>query len=142
MVRPHMPESLWSRIADLPLAIESHALERLEAPAPAERVTIQVRLRGGGVDGLGEDVGGTMLEDDDGAAFAAAAPSLPLAGEWTLAGFVDHLAGADLWPGPPGWGVGRGLRNWAVQSRAPGPRVGQAGARLAGGPGRSTAPVR
>jgi hypothetical protein len=28
-----MAESLWSRIADLPLAIDSHALERLEARA-------------------------------------------------------------------------------------------------------------
>src|SRR4051795_13267353 len=108
-----MPQSLWNRIADLPLTIESHALERLEAPAPAERVTIQVRLRGGGVEGCGEDVGGTMLEDDDGAAYAAAAPSLPPAGERTLPRLLAHLAGLELWPVPPQWEMGRRLRNWA-----------------------------
>jgi L-alanine-DL-glutamate epimerase-like enolase superfamily enzyme len=137
-----MAQSLWSRIADLPLAIESHALERLEAPAPAERVTLHVRLRGGGVDGLGEDVGGTMLEDDDGAAFAAAAPSLPLAGEWTLASFVDHLAGLELWPLPPQWEMGRRLRNWAFESAALDLALRQAGLGLPEALGRSTAPVR
>src|SRR4051812_20593483 len=113
-----MHESLWPRISDLPLTIESHALERLEAPAPAERVTYHVRLLGGGVHGVGEDVGGPMVEEDDGAAFIAAAPSLPLAGEWTLASFLDHLAGLELWPAPPQWEMARRLRNWAFESAA------------------------
>src|SRR3954454_13203287 len=95
-----MPESLWTRIADLPLVVESHAIERLEAPAPAERVTYLVRLRGRGAEGLGEDVGGDMLDEDG--AFLAAAPALALAGEWTLATFAAHLAGVDLWAQPPG----------------------------------------
>jgi len=137
-----MAESLWTRIADVPLTIESHALERLEAPAPAERVTFHVRLRGGGVYGLGEDVGGTMLEEDEGAAFAAAAPSLPLAGEWTLARFVDHLAGLDLWPAPLRWEAGRRLRNWAFESAALDLALRQAGLGLPEALGRSTAPVR
>jgi L-alanine-DL-glutamate epimerase-like enolase superfamily enzyme len=142
MVRSHMPESLWTRIADLPLTIESHALERLEAPPPAERVTIQVGLRGGGAYGLGEDVGGTMLEEDEGAAFAAAAPALPLAGEWTLASFVDHLAGLDLWPTPPRWEMGRRLRTWAFESAALDLALRQAGLGLPEALGRSAAPVR
>jgi L-alanine-DL-glutamate epimerase-like enolase superfamily enzyme len=137
-----MPDSSWNRIAGLPLVIESHALERLEAPAPAERVTIHVRLRGGGVYGLGEDVGGPMVEEDEGAAFASAAPSLPLAGEWTLASFTGHLAGLDLWPAPPRWDVARRLRNWAFESAALDLALRQAGLGLPEALGRSAAPVR
>ena len=58
-----MPESLWTRIADLPLVVESHAVERLEAGPPTDRVTYLVRLRGNGAEGLGEDVGGDMLDE-------------------------------------------------------------------------------
>jgi L-alanine-DL-glutamate epimerase-like enolase superfamily enzyme len=133
---------LWNRIAGLPLFIESHALERLESPAPAERVSIHVRLRGGGVDGLGEDVGGPMVEEDEGAAFASAAPSLPLAGEWTLASFTRHLAGLDLWPAPPRWDVARRFRNWAFESAALDLALRQAGLGLPEALGRSAAPVR
>src|SRR4051812_26645856 len=137
-----MPDSLWNRIAGLPLVVESHALERLEAPAPAERVTFHVRLRGGGVYGLGEDVGGTMAEEDKGAAFAAAAPSLPLAGEWTLESFTDHFAGLDLWPAPPTWDMARRWRNWAFESAALDLALRQAGVGLPEALGRSAAPVR
>jgi len=137
-----VPDSLWNRIAGLPLVIESHALERLEAPAPAERVTIHVRLRGGGVYGLGEDVGGPMVEEDEGAAFASAAPSLPLAGAWTLASFTRHLAGLDLWPAPPRWDVARRFRNWAFESAALDLALRQAGLGLPEALGRSAAPVR
>jgi L-alanine-DL-glutamate epimerase-like enolase superfamily enzyme len=137
-----MPDSLWNRIAGLSVVIESHALERLEAPPPAERVTTHVRLRGGGVYGLGEDVGGTMVEEDEGAAFAAAAPSLPLAGEWTLASFTDHLASLDLWPGPPRWDMARRFRNWAFESAALDLALRQAAVGLPEALGRSAAPVR
>src|SRR3954468_8656418 len=97
----HMPESLWPRLADLPITVDAHVTERLEAPAPAERVTYLVRLRGAGAEGLGEDIGGDMA--DENATFLGAAGSLSLGGEWTLASFLDHLAGLDLWPEPPEW---------------------------------------
>ncbi len=103
-----MPDSLWTRVADLPLTVDAHAVDRLEAPAPAERVTYLVHLRGGDAEGLGEDVGGDML--DEKGAFLAAAASLALAGEWTLATFFDHLAGLDLWPEPPEWDMARRWR--------------------------------
>src|SRR6185436_5699183 len=111
-----MPESLWNRISGLPLVVESHAVEHLDAPAPADRTTLLVRLRGRGAEGLGEDVGGTMLDEDG--AFLAAAPDLPLAGEWTLDSFVEHLRGLHLWPQPPEWEMGRRWRNWAFESAA------------------------
>src|SRR5690242_21901057 len=110
----HMPEPLWNRLADLPLVIESHAVEHLSAPAPADRTTLLVRLRGRGAEGLGEDVGGTMI--DEHGRFIAAAPGLAFAGDWTLASFVEHLASLDLWPDPPEWDMARRWRNWAFES--------------------------
>jgi hypothetical protein len=135
-----MNESLWTRIADLPLVVESHAIERLEAPAPAERVTYLVRLRGRGAEGLGEDVGGDMLDEDG--AFLDAAPALSLAGEWTLATFVAHLAGVDVWSQAPEWEMARRWRNWALESAALDLALLQAGTGLAEALGRAPAPVR
>jgi L-alanine-DL-glutamate epimerase-like enolase superfamily enzyme len=131
-----MPESMWTRIADLPLIIESHALERLEAQAGVERTTTHVRLRGRGADGLGEEIG----EEHD--ALLAAAPALPLAGEWTLATFVEHLAGVDLWPAPPRWDIARRWRSWAFESAALDLALRQAGLDLAAALAREQAPVR
>ena len=134
------PQSLWSRIADLPFVVESHAIERLEAPAPAERVTYLVRLRGRGAEGRGEDVGGDMADEDG--AFLAAAPALPLAGEWTLATFTSHLADVDVWPQPPEWEMARRWRNWALESAALDLALLQAGIGLPEALGRRPRPVR
>src|SRR4051794_41945181 len=112
-----MPDSLWSRVADLPLTVAAHVVERFEAPAPAERVTYLVRLRGSDAEGLGEDVGGDML--DENGTFLAAAASLALAREWTLGTFLDPVAGPGLGPQPPGGGKGRGLRGGGVPGAPP-----------------------
>jgi len=135
-----MPELLWTRIADLPLVIESHALERLEAGPPTDRVTYLVRLRGRGLEGLGEEVGGDMVDEDG--TFLAAAPSLGLAGEWTFATFCAHLATLDMWPEPPEWDMARRFRNWAFESAALDLALLQAGIGLAEALGRSAGPVR
>jgi hypothetical protein len=110
-------ESLWPRLAGLPLVIESCEYDRLHAVLAYEsdRVTTQVRLVGAGADGLGEDVSPAR---DDGTTLHETRPSLPLAGEWTLAGFCDHLATLELWPAPPEWDVARRFRNWAFESAA------------------------
>jgi L-alanine-DL-glutamate epimerase-like enolase superfamily enzyme len=135
-----MSESLWNRLADLPLAVESHAVEHLHAAPPADRTTLLVRLRGRGAEGLGEDVGGTMI--DEHGRFVAAAPDLALAGDWTLASFADHLSGLDLWPDPPEWEMARRLRNWAFESAALDLALQQADVGLAEALGREAAPVR
>src|SRR5690242_17451081 len=51
-------ESLWPRLADLPLTIQRCEYERMHAVLAHEfdRVTTQVRLVGDGAEGLGEDV--------------------------------------------------------------------------------------
>jgi L-alanine-DL-glutamate epimerase-like enolase superfamily enzyme len=135
-----MPDSLWSRVADLPLTVDAHVIEPLAAPAPAERVTYLVRLRGGDAEGLGEDIGGDMLDPDG--AFLAAAPSLELAGEWTLATFCEHVAGLDLWPEPPEWEAARRFRRWAFESAALDLALARAGLGLGDALGRRPAPVR
>ncbi|CAN5500637.1 hypothetical protein BH20ACT17_BH20ACT17_03940 [soil metagenome] len=73
------------------------------------------RLRGGGADGLGEDIW-PFAEDQD--ALLSAGPSLPLAGEWTMGAFCAHLAALDQWPEPPSWEAARRYRNWAFESAA------------------------
>jgi hypothetical protein len=110
-------ESLWLRLAGLPLVIEAYEFDRLHAVLAEEfeRITTHVRLVGAGADGLGEDV---SVFRENGTALHETRPSLPLAGEWTLAGFCDHLATLELWPRPPEWDVALRCRTWAFESAA------------------------
>jgi hypothetical protein len=110
-------ESLWPRLAQLPLVVESCGYDRLNAVLSHEfeRVTTHVRLAGGGVDGLGEDV---SIHVEDGTSLHETQPALPLAGEWTLASFCDHLATLDPWVEPPEYEPARRWRNWAFESAA------------------------
>jgi L-alanine-DL-glutamate epimerase-like enolase superfamily enzyme len=110
-------ESLWPRLAELPLVVEACEYDRLQAVLAHEfdRVTTHVRLVGAGADGLGEDV---SVFREDGTALHETQPSLPLAGEWTLGGFCNHLAMLELWPEPPEWDVALRFRNWAFESAA------------------------
>jgi hypothetical protein len=85
-----MTESLWKRFAELPLEIQSYELERREQPVTRgfTRVTTVVHVRGGGEEGLGEDVTWyTEAHDRE----QAAGPILPLAGRWTLDSFSRAL---------------------------------------------------
>ena len=122
-------ESLWPRIAGLELVIEDCQYDRLHAVLAYqfERITTHVRLVGAGADGLGEDV---SVFREDGSALHETRSSLPLEGEWTLAGFCDQLAGLDLWPEPPEWDVAVRLRNWAFESAALDLALRQAGRSL------------
>jgi L-alanine-DL-glutamate epimerase-like enolase superfamily enzyme len=135
-----MPESLWSRVADLPLAIAEHRWQSVMPPGEPEHGRYILHLSDGTTEGLGEEVGGTMMDEDG--AFIALAPSLPLAGSWTLASFSDHVAGLDLWPGPPEWDMARRLRRWAFESAALDLALAQNGRSLAETLGRTLRPVR
>ena len=135
-----MPESLWSRVADLPLTIAEHRWECVMPPGEPEHGRYILYLSDGASEGLGEEVGGTMMDEDG--AFLALAPSLPLAGSWTLASFSDHVAGLDLWPEPPEWDMARRLRRWAFESAALDLALAQNGRSLAEALGRAPAPVR
>jgi hypothetical protein len=110
-------QSLWPRLAALPLVIEAAEYDRLHAVLAFEfeRFTTHVRLVGDGADGLGEDV---SVFREDGTALHETKPSLPLEGEWTLAAFCEHLATLELWPEPPEWDVALRFRTWAFESAA------------------------
>jgi hypothetical protein len=134
-------ESLWPRLAELPLVVDSCEYERLNAVLAHEfeRVTTHVRLVGGGLDGLGEDV---SVHVEDGTALHETQHQLPLAGEWTLAGFCEHVATLELFPQPPEWPAAVRFRNWAFQSAALDLALRQAGRALHDVIGLEPRPVR
>ena len=84
-------ESLWRRLAGLRLVIEACEYDRMHAVLAHEfeRITTHVRFVGAGVDGLGEDV---SVHVENGSSLHETQPALSLEGEWTLAGFCEHLA--------------------------------------------------
>ena len=122
-------ESLWPRLADLPLVVESCEYDGLHAVLANEfnRVTTHVRLIGAGADGLGEDI---SLMEEDGTSLHEARPALGLEGEWTLASFSDHLTTLDLFVKPPEWEAAPRFRRWAFESAALDLALRQAGRAL------------
>jgi L-alanine-DL-glutamate epimerase-like enolase superfamily enzyme len=132
--------SLFARIADLPLQIDDYALERLQRDVSSAftRVSTVIRLRGGGEEGIGEDVTYDAPDQD---ALQEAGPTLALAGEWTLQSFCDHLAELELWPRPPERDASRLYRVWAYESAALDLALRQAGRSVGEALGRTPAPV-
>ena len=134
-------ESLWPRLAGLPLVIEACEYDRLHAVLAHEfeRTTTLMRLAGAGAEGLGEDVG---VFREDGTTLHETRPALPLEGEWTLESFCEHLATLALWPEPPEWEVALRFRNWAFESAALDLALRQAGRPLHDVLGLEPRPVR
>ena len=129
----------WGRLAGLPLAIESYEAERheLDVSSGFLRVTTAVVLRGGGLEGRGEDVTYAAEDHDD------YPLQLPLAGTWTVSGFSEHLGGLDLFPGrPPQDGSFRFYRRWAFESAALDLALRTAGLSLGAALARPYLPVR
>jgi L-alanine-DL-glutamate epimerase-like enolase superfamily enzyme len=130
--------TLYDRVAALPLEIESCSFDRLEQPISSDftRVTTVVRLRGGGVEGVGEDVtydGSLHPPPDD----------LPLGDATTLSELSELLEGRDLFRGATfGMVAFRDYRRWAFESAALDLALRQAGTSLAEAVGREPRPVR
>jgi len=123
-----MPESLWKRIAELPLEVGGYRLERLEADVTRNftRVTTVVRLAGAGEEGLGEDVTWyTEAHDRE----QAAGPNRLLAGTWTLESFSATLE------------IEEPHKRWAYESAALDLALRQAGRSLADALNRAPGPV-
>jgi L-alanine-DL-glutamate epimerase-like enolase superfamily enzyme len=133
--------SLFDTVADLPLVVEEYALERLERDVSSAftRVTTVVRLFGIGTEGVGEDV---VYDAEDHDVMQEAGPGLPLAGDWTLGSFCDHLATLDLFPRPPQHDVSRRYRTWTFESAALDLALRQAGLPLHEALGREPRPMR
>jgi len=132
--------ALYDHIADLPLEIEGYELEGLELALSPEftRVTTLIRLRGGGEEGIGEDV---VYDGLDHIAFRDEKAGLPLEGSWTIDSFSKHLDGLELFPTEPGMEAAHDYRRWAFESSALDLALRQAGRSLADVVGREPRPV-
>ncbi len=104
-------------LAELPVEIEDYALEPLQAEVSSEfeRKSTVIHLRGGGAEGVGEDVTYDAVDHD---ILQAAGPLLPLAGRFTLASFSERLASLSLFAEPPQREVSARYRTWAYESAA------------------------
>jgi L-alanine-DL-glutamate epimerase-like enolase superfamily enzyme len=126
---PFVGVSLYGRVADLSLEIESYDLEPLEHAVSPEfkRRTTVVRLRGEGHEGIGEDV---TYSADDQEGLQTEGPALPLGGSHSLDSFSQLLDRLALWPAGPAIEQFRPYRRWAFESAALDLALRQAGAPL------------
>ena len=121
---------------DRPLEIDDVRLERLELAVSPEwtRATTVVHLRGGGVEGVGEDVTYQPELHDR-------VPAPDVAGSWTLDSFSVHLDDFDFFEDAPEDSAARDYRRWAWESAALDLALHQAGVSLAETLGREAQPV-
>jgi hypothetical protein len=127
---------LYDAVADLPLEVDSYELERREHAVSPEftRVTTLVLLRGGGEEGIGEDV--TYTPEDH-----PPPADLPLAGSHKLDSFSQLLERLALFPSEPQMEASRDYRRWAFESAALDLALRQAGKSLAEAVEREPSPV-
>jgi hypothetical protein len=132
--------TLYDRVRDLPLEIESYALEGLELQARADflRKTTVVHLRGGGEEGIGEDVTYEAEEHDR---LQARGADLPLRGSWTLHSFSEHVSQLPLFLEEPDQHRYVDYRRWALESAALDLALRQAGMSLGEAVEREARPI-
>jgi L-alanine-DL-glutamate epimerase-like enolase superfamily enzyme len=130
----------YDRVAHLPVEIESYELEGLEHRISDQftRCTTVIRLRGGGHEGVGEDV---TYSPDDQAAFQEEGSTMPLPGSHTLDSFSQLLDRLSLFPAGPALDAFRNYRRWAYESAALDLALRQGGLSLAKAVGRTPQPV-
>ncbi len=132
----------YDLLADLPLEIEEYTLEGLsrEVSSGFQRKSTLIHLRGGGEEGLGEDV---VYDAEDHVALQAAGPVHDLTGPRTLGELCTLTEELDLFPTkePERGEVSRLYRRWAFHSAALDLALRQAGKPLHEVLGRTAAPV-
>lgn len=109
--------AIWQRLAELPLEISSYELTGHDREfGEFTRGSTVVHLRGGGEEGIGEDVIYTVL---DHVAHRDAGPVHDFTGVSTLGEFSALVGSLDLFPGsPPEYEASRYYRRWAYESAA------------------------
>jgi hypothetical protein len=129
--------STYGRVSGLELAVDGYELERreLDVSSGFTRVTTTVVLRGGGLEGRGEDVTYDGPDHD-------VHPELELAGRFTLDSFSELVGGLDLFAGEPARSASREYRRWAYESAALDLALRQGGVSLGEAVGRDYRPVR
>jgi L-alanine-DL-glutamate epimerase-like enolase superfamily enzyme len=132
--------STYDLVADLPLSIEAYALEGLvqNVSSDFERKSTIIHLQGAGEEGLGEDV---VYDAVDHEIAQRAGPALPLAGDWTIRSFSEHLATLSLFPEAPQREVSQLYRVRAYESAALDLALRQAGRPLHAVLGREPRPL-
>jgi hypothetical protein len=129
----------FDALADLPLEIEGYELEGLELQIPGfERLSTVIHLKGGGEEGLGEDV---TYEALDHVALQDAGPALDLTAPATLGELCDLIGELDTFPAEPQRDVSRRYRRWAFESAGLDLALRQAGTGIAEALGRRPQPV-
>jgi hypothetical protein len=120
--------STYDLLSGLPVTVDSYELEGLVQPVSSDfvRHTTVIRLRGGGVEGIGEDV---TYDAEDQLRFQAAGPVLPLAGAHTLASLSEQFDGLHE------------FRRWGFESAALDLALRQQGRSLHEALGRTAQPV-
>jgi len=134
--------AFYERIADLPLHIEGYHFELHQRKTSSGflRKTTCITLSGNSVEGAGEDVTYDAEEHD---AVQEQTPAFPLAGDYTIASFSEHLSTMDLFFGrSPDRPEFRNFRRWGFESAALDLALNQAGTTLARLLDRPFAPVR
>jgi hypothetical protein len=128
---------LWDALAGLEVRIDTYTVERRELDTGGwTRVTSTVLLRGGDLQGEGEDVTYTAEDHDD------FPEEEMLAGTWTLADFSRRLDDLELWSRKPAMEASSDYRRWAFESAALDLALRQAGISLADALERAYRPVR
>lgn len=128
----------YDHIASLPVEIDEVEFEERELTLGSfERLTTVIKLRGGGEEGIGEDV---TYDAVDHIAMRDAGPP-DLTGSSDFDGLSAKLDGIDLFPGPPEREDSRAYRRWAFESAALDLALRQAGTNLAAAVGRQPRPV-
>jgi len=132
--------SLYDRVAGLPLEIDSYELEGLEKDVSSGfvRRTTVVRLRGGGHEGVGEDV---TYDGDEQLAFQRGASDLPIAGSHTIDSFSELVGRLGLFPSGPSRDAFLNYRRWGVESASLDLALRQAGTTLHAAVEREPQPV-
>ena len=134
--------STYDLVADLPLTIDDYSFELLSKSVSSgfERVSTIIHIRGGGEEGLGEDV---TYDAEEHPRQQEHGREHPLAGQWTFDSFSQHLGTLDLFPaGAPSMNAFRNYRRWGYESAALDLALRQSGTSLAALLGRELEPVR
>jgi L-alanine-DL-glutamate epimerase-like enolase superfamily enzyme len=133
--------STYDRLAELPIEIESYELSGHDREfGEFTRPSTLIHLRGGGEEGIGEDVVYTVL---DHIAHRDAGPVHDLSGPRTLGEACELIGSLDLFGGaPPEYEASTHYRRWAYESAALDLALRQGGLSLHEAVGRDPQPVR
>jgi L-alanine-DL-glutamate epimerase-like enolase superfamily enzyme len=109
--------STYERVAELPVEIDSYALEGLsiQPSREFERLTTVIQVLSDGLAGSGEDI---TYEGLDAIALQDAGPVHDLSGPRTVGELCELIGSLDLFPVPPEREVSRLYRRWAFESAA------------------------